>query len=537
MIRQKIYSFPAHPFFFALFFVFFLYAHNIEKLVFADTFSALGIVTGAAIILWALFLLLYRDTRKAGMLCSLFLILFFSYGHVFEIRGADYWIRHRYLLSIYALLFLTGAVTLWRVKRPASAGFTTLLNIIAGVLFLSPLASLVFYQVTRSSLRSDNDFFGNSSIVQAAADDPDIYYIMLDAYAGPASLKEFYNYDDSPFTDYLEKKGFYVVATPRSNHSGTALSLSVLLNMDHLAQLSPTGVVSKKTIKPRELVQHNRVVRFLKERGYVYIHAGSIWEGTYKNQDADRNINIGYFPDFLMMIYKTTALYPYTFNFSIFNLDRVEWERVRYQFSELKKLPGSEEKPVFVFAHFGVPRNPFVFNADGSFHQQRTQEEQAADNARDPQRVAMGLKSSYQAERYINQVAYVNKEVSNLVETILAKSKREPLIIIQSDHGSRIALKKREPPPLEVSDLYVNDRMRNFSAFYLPRGGNKLLYDTITQVNTFRIVFNHYFGTTFERRPDTAYVSLPNVNDTSSDDANDHEEGYDLMDVTDRISY
>lgn len=535
MILSKLYSFPVHHLFFGLFFAFFLYAYNIEKLVFSDTFSALGIIMSAAIILWALFLFLYRDTRKAAILCSLFFILFFSYGHVFEIRGDDYWIRHRYLLSAYALLFFTGAVALWRVKRDVFT-LTKILNIIGGVLLLSSLASVVSYQVRHSQLRSENDFSGNTGAIQAAADAPDIYYIMPDAYAGDASLKEFYNYDNSYFTEFLKKKGFYVSPISRSSHSGTALSLSVLLNMDHLETLSPTGIVSKETIKPRELVQHSRVARFLKERGYQYIHAGSIWEGTYKNSEADRNINIGYFSDFPMMLYKTTALYPYTFNFGIFDLDRVEWKRVRYQFEELKKLPGSEEQPIFVFAHFGIPRNPFVFNADGSFHRQLTQEEQLANNAQDPQRVAMGLKGSYHSERYINQVGYFNKEMSDLVDAILTKSKRDPIIIIQSDHGSRIALNRREPPPLEVSDLYVNDRMRNFSAFYLPRDGNKVLYDTLTHVNIFRVIFNYYFGTAYELLPDTAYVALPGAA-AGGDQENDHEEGYDLLDVTDRISY
>ena len=551
---RKIISFSIHPFLFALFFVFFLYAHNIEKLVFADTFSAIGAVIGAVTGAWILFWGAYWDRRKAAILCSLFFILFFSYGHVFEIRGTDYWIRHRYLLGMYALFFVAGAFALARMKRD-TVRLTTMLNIIAGILLLSPVVSIIFYQATKAPFFSRNDDQEQHAVTQASADDPDIYYIMPDAYAGNASLKEFYNYDNSPFTDYLEEKGFYVAATPRSNHSGTALSLSVLLNMEHLETLSPTGVVSKETIKPRQLVQHNRVARFLKKRGYTYVHAGSIWEGTYKNKDADRNINRGYFSDFGTMLYKTTALYPYTFNYSVLNFDRTQWERVRYQFEELKKLPGSQEKPLFVFAHFGIPRNPFVFNADGSYHQQLTQEEQGANNAQDPERVAKGLKGSYHSERYINQVAYFNKEMSNLIEAILTKSKRDTVIIIQSDHGSRIALNRREPPPLEVSDLYINDRMRNFSAFYLPplrshfteatrdkqgsagqaRKNAILPYDTITQVNTFRIIFNRYFGTAYNLLLDTAYVALPD--DATGEDRDDHEEGYDLLDVTDRISY
>ena len=52
------------------------------------------------------------------------------------------------------------------------------------------------------------------------------------------------------------------------------------------------------------------------------------------------------------------------------------------------------------------------------------------------------------------------------------------------------------------------ERLSIFNAYYLPGGGNEKLYPEISPVNTFRIVFNHYFDTNFEILKDESYYSL-----------------------------
>jgi len=80
-----------------------------------------------------------------------------------------------------------------------------------------------------------------------------------------------------------------------------------------------------------------------------------------------------------------------------------------------------------------------------------------------------------------------------LVENIIHNSSTPPIIIIQSDHGAANA----SPP----------ERMEILNAYYLPGGGNELLYQNISPVNTFRIIFNHYFGGDFDLLEDTSYHS------------------------------
>ena len=76
-----------------------------------------------------------------------------------------------------------------------------------------------------------------------------------------------------------------------------------------------------------------------------------------------------------------------------------------------------------------------------------------------------------------------------------------PIIILQSDTGLYVDLPGREL----TKERYMKERMKIFSAYYLPEKDNQLLYETITPVNSFRIVFNLYFDTEYELLEDKSY--------------------------------
>jgi hypothetical protein len=45
------------------------------------------------------------------------------------------------------------------------------------------------------------------------------------------------------------------------------------------------------------------------------------------------------------------------------------------------------------------------------------------------------------------------------------------------------------------------------NAYHFPQGGNSLLYPSISPANTFRVIFNYYFGADFELVDDRSYYS------------------------------
>jgi hypothetical protein len=97
---------------------------------------------------------------------------------------------------------------------------------------------------------------------------------------------------------------------------------------------------------------------------------------------------------------------------------------------------------------------------------------------------------------YRDQVAYINKRMEHILKMILMNSETEPIIILQGDHGGPMG----GPIPTEA-------RMTILNAYYLPHGGSELLYDSISPVNTFRLIFDYYFDGDYSFLEDVAYYS------------------------------
>jgi hypothetical protein len=137
--------------------------------------------------------------------------------------------------------------------------------------------------------------------------------------------------------------------------------------------------------------------------------------------------------------------------------------------------------PKFVYVHLILPHPPFVFGADGEYTDPADFWNENKVYPRD--KFAIGYK---------NQVTYLNKKLLEMIDTILAGSETPPIIILQGDHGPWV-----QPNPQHFFIL---------NAYHLP-GHNDELYPTISPVNSFRIVFNDYFGGEYELLDDISYYS------------------------------
>jgi hypothetical protein len=114
--------------------------------------------------------------------------------------------------------------------------------------------------------------------------------------------------------------------------------------------------------------------------------------------------------------------------------------------------------------------------------------------------------SDYYRKAYGEQVDYLNVKVRQIVDRILAHSKRPPIIILQGDHGpgSRLVFGRENGSTTWVD---LRERMSILNAYDLPAGGEKVLYPSITPVNTFRSILSYYFGAKYSRLPDQSFFS------------------------------
>jgi hypothetical protein len=268
-----------------------------------------------------------------------------------------------------------------------------------------------------------------------------------------------------------------------------------------------------------EMLQDYEVWRFLKSKGYKYIHFGSWWEHTRENKYADVNVNYWEVPEFSMTLFKTTMLYPIALENErlpnwlkvpfIKEYRKAQWERTLYQFDKLSEIPKMKE-PTFVFAHLLIPHDPYVFDQEGNY---LTLEEE---------------KKRSEIVNYVDQLIFANSKVKALVDELLSNSEVPPIIILQSDEGphpERYVLDEENFKWEEATEAELRLKMGILSAFYLPNVDNSVLYPSITPANTFRLVFNLYFDANFELLPDRIYAFHSN------------RYQYKFFDVTDKLKY
>jgi hypothetical protein len=496
-----------HPFLFAAFPVFSLYAANVQEgVTLGQVLPVLAVVlalTAAATLAarWAL-----RDAAKAGMAVSGLVLLFFSYGHVrnvileLEDPGVAVLSLHRFLLAVWALLAVAVVVLAARVRAPLPR-ITSVLNVVSGALVLVTVASVAVYQ-GRATLVGPKAPLAETVVLHPPSSSmPDIYYVVLDRYGGQEALREFVGFDNSEFLEFLGQRGFVVTSDSRSNYPRTYLSLASSLNFEDLGFLTDAvGAASDDTRPLISMIRDHRVGRSLKAIGYRYVHIGSWWGPTASNPLADINVSYGGLMEFPSVLLQSTVVWPIA-GFVVGGLGhRRDWVGVQEQFETLA-LTRDLAGPKFVFAHILSPHEPFVFDRHGNFVSERVA------GSRSKQR------------NYLEQLRYINREVEALVESLLA-GPDDPVIVIQSDEGPF------EGPAgwRRASDRLLRRKFSILSAYFLPGEGEPDPHPSITPVNTFRLVFDRYFGADLPLLPDRSYVYA------------DLRHLYQFVDVTDRLT-
>jgi len=499
-VISKIFKFPLHTFLFAAFPIIFLYAYNIEETSISMTFKPLLVVlVGVAIFLF-LAKLVFRNWLKAGLFISLGVLIFFSHGHIFTLIGALKYQIWKLEIGTVDILFMVWAVlltglffVLLRTKRNL-VKITGFLNFISLILVLYLLAISVPHEVRR--LFASPESGGETtikSIGEGIGYKPDIYYIILDRYDASRTLKDFYGYDNSYFTDFLEETGFYVAEDSFSNYPRTYLSLAASLNMVYHTSPMDGG--------PIPLVKEHELGKFLKSQGYRYFHTGS-WSGASRTSPlADVNFEeVELYLDldeFTLRLIETTAISPVLKKIvpgaSLGDFHSFHRYHALYQFDRIKEVSEIQVGPKFFFAHILLPHDPYVFGPNCE--------------PEDP--------AGSTIEMFLSNLSCTNKLVKEAVEEILENYSQPPVIVIQADEG-HFAMKYKFSDGqhyTQADPRSLQERARILNSYYLPGiDGEKFLYPSITPVNSFRVILNLYFGTDLKLLPDRSYVFQEKAN-------------------------
>ncbi len=501
---------PFYVFFIGLYPVLFLWMANFNKIHNYVVPRSLLISTGFALAVFILTWLIIHPLPRAGLVAGVWLLLFFSYGHVFSLVdnaslfGFVYG-RHRFMILVWGLLGIAGTVAVLR-SRSNFRELTRAANLVFAILTAFVLIQIGLSAGGSAPTKKNGTLQASTEGHIAASNiDRDIYYILIDGYGRSDLLSEDLNLDNQPFLDQLEGMGFIVPRCGMSNYTDTALSMSSIFNLDYVDQFGPSyeEIVTQdheKLLTP--YIIHSLVREKFESMDYQWISYKSPYlfldmpdSDTYLDPETATSpgekletlnfqrlfINTTFartaaewleenpedstrVPTFLVWLISPGSLNPESSSFAGRNYK--QYRLNLFQLETMETLPDTPGRK-FVYNHLLVTHQPFTFTPTGEFR--------------------IEGKDSYNS--YLDQIRYINTRLVGIIQTILEKSDVPPIIILQSDHS--------------FSD--GGKRAKNFQAYYLPDIGNVEIPETFTNVNTFRLVLTEYFGEDLPLLPDVSY--------------------------------
>lgn len=472
-------------------------------------YTLLGILT--AVIVFMVFKR-FIPLHNAGLLTTIYVLLFFAYGHVYEaliVTPLVFDSLPRAFIANFTEIYigLTVIILIFiSFQKRQLAAITTFLNVMTITVFFLMVGNSV--SILSAAINPDSEIAGNTEVLVdvdlpniPVSELPDIYYIVLDGYPGNSYLQSHFDIDNSQFTTQLEELGFYVAYDSVSNYTYTIPSVASTLNMDYVQDLVPAD--SRATdIMPYTV--DNAVASSLQELGYEYITIAGGYlpystiadlvidvdiEGdlVYLEADDERPEMVN---DYQQYLYQTTVLRVLDSTVEDIPGNPNSWygiNRINPQIEALKQVPElSDGKPTITFFHLLKPHLPVVLDREGELFNWVDHYDDVVE---------------YRENEHIHfedQLVYTNTRVIEAIEAILSTSDEPPIIIIQGDHGSSL-------PRITSPEQTGNYPIPILNAYYFPGQEYDNLRADITPVNSFRVVLNQYFNMDYALLPEVSY--------------------------------
>ncbi|MCX8020624.1 MAG: sulfatase-like hydrolase/transferase [Chitinophagaceae bacterium] len=488
---KRIRNILVYPFHFLLTGVYFIFHRNLLFAGIPDTsylLIAWAIVFLFSVLLFFLIKYFFKSADQRLAFTTLLMVIILFFGEVKDVFSQAGYLsflsRYRYLLPVCITVAAVAAFHL--KKNPFAKRWHLFFNLLILLFFLADLR-LAFTDKYGEKLFEKNTLYSaqvekNTSRVLH----PDIYYIVTDYYPRSDFQQNVLEMKGGILDSLLERKGFRILRRSVSNYNYTPFSMAAVFGMNYVSGVEcfsqPSPALYSRTLR---MIQTSPFLAMLKKKNYTIINYSIFTLGDRAALMKEKFLTAGQ----LHVIFYQTLFYSLFkdifWPLMVDKQNRVAFENklrkkhlISYRHYNRRVTDSlfsflSEEKtdtPVFLYAHLLMPHYPYFLDSAGK---KRSDEE--------------ALKEPYikNKTRFAGYIYYTNSLLDSITSKILQKKQRNSVIIIQSDHGSFDFTENTE------------DAFKNISAFYFPDRNYGLLYDSMSNVNTFRVVSNMYFGTEF----------------------------------------
>jgi len=463
---------PIHTFLFSLFPIMFFFQGNLHEIPFGDVIFPLFLSISITFLSWVI-LRKFIGSQRSGLIISLIIMSFINLGNIrFFIsdnptESLQSSVEGQILVSILLLVNVIGII--YFLKKHRLDAKTSIANVVS----MTMIGVLIFSITSFSVTTADDNSFANLSNIPVQISDvenkPNIYFIILDEYAGSIQLKNDFNFDNSNFSIELEKRDFFVGNESFSNYPNTSLSVPSIMNMIYLDFIpDKLGKDSKNIRVVEKMINENNVMKILQSNGYKITTLDGVVGRIPNTYLADVTLCSSIFdinPDirknFALVYVPIVGLQDLVFNEVIRN-------KLECSFSALIDFNEDPKNPDFVVAHLRFPHSPYIYDSFGN---------------------SVSINDRGDKNAYLEQLKFANKKTLEIIDSIQERSS-ENIIIVISDHGYR--------PYINWENPTIDDYIRGFNildAYYLP-GEEK--HEKIAPVNIFRTIFNSYLEMDYE---------------------------------------
>lgn len=441
--------------------------------------------------------LYFRNITKAALVTFVIMAFYFFFGalHYFLNAHANRFLTsYSFLLSAFFILLIILAVFIKKTNRSFKS-LTGFLNILFLVYILFDAYSLVSNAIHPSGNRLSVYSFAKENTFRdcATCAKPDIYFLLMDDYASSSSLAKWYNYQNDLDSFLLQKK-FSIQAHSRSNYNFTPFSMSSILNMSYIRGIKNTKTIDVNDYSNCELlIRNNEAIKMLGAAGYEIVNY-SIFDlaghpAVAKQSFLPLNTRLITERTLLAHIrkdigWKLATWYPFKWFWAN---DKMATNKNNQQFIELVKKSATVKstRPRFIYAHFYMPHWPYYYDKYGKPKDLATINREMVDTSIAP---------------YLEYLTYANSRIKEMI-TLIQKQNPEAVIILMGDHGHRSA----------TNEAFPHRFFQNMNAVYFPDNDHKLLYDSISGVNQFRVVFNKLFNQSLPLLKDSSIYLIDKV--------------------------
>ena len=463
---------PIHTFLFSLFPIMFFFQGNLHEIPFGDVIFPLFLSISITFLSWVI-LRKFIGSQRSGLIISLIIMSFINLGNIrFFIsdnptESLQSSVEGQILVSILLLVNVIGII--YFLKKHKLDAKTSIANVIS----MTMIGVLIFSITSFSITTADDNSLANLSDIPVQISDvenkPNIYFIILDEYAGFIQLKNDFNFDNSNFSIELEKRDFFVGTESFSNYPNTSLSVPSIMNMIYFDFIpDKLGKDSKNIRVVEKMINENNVMKILQSNGYKITTLDGVVGRISNTYLADITLCSSIFdinPDvrknFALVYVPIVGLQDLVFNEVIRN-------KLECSFSALIDFNEDPKNPDFVVAHLRFPHSPYIYDSFGN---------------------SVSINDRGDKNAYLEQLKFANKKTLEIIDSIQERSS-ENIIIVISDHGYR--------PYINWENPTIDDYIRGFNildAYYLP-GEEK--HEKIAPVNIFRTIFNLYLEMDYE---------------------------------------